>query len=447
MVESFAAAKGIAEKTDYKKIPSLVDGMIIDIKRIKDKKQENLSALKGSSIKNEKLVDMVGKQLMDAVDLVKSKTMQELTDKTSDLTKSVEDDIKKCDATIIELELTLEQFKDKKKDRGERECLFNFSKCEEALESAEVLKKEIESQEVKVEFKPDRDITNSISSKQLGNLIVRPESVPRLYAPKAHKIRTAEDQKSCDITAACKLATGHMALVDSRNNKLKKVNERFEVVSEISLSQFPYSVCPVSNGNIAVAICDWSSRNEINIVAEKDGDLIRTQTIKLGHDCVSLGSLKDELFVGSTNGIYVYNIRDLCESKQNEVKDRHIYKIAAKAFALSRDGSKLFIADEENNKIICIDKNGKEITNLPTGDVKSPRGVCEAGNDSAFICGNLSSNVVLFDRSFNPCLRVVASEADGVLKPNCVVYDRENLQLIVGQQDSDNLLVFKMQRM
>lgn len=448
MVESFAAAKGITENADYKKIPLSVSSKKIDLQKIIEKKRKNLSALKCSSIENEKLVEKAGQDLVKAIEEVKSKSMQELKDRTSDLTKSLEDDIKRCEFATTELNFTLHQYQDKTKAKGERECLFNFCKCEEALECAELLGKEIYPQDVRVEFKPDPDIAKGIASKQLGSLHVQPESVPRVSPPLSPNIKTNEDQKNCDITAACMLANGHLALIDSRNSKLKQVDDKLIVVAEISLPQFPYSVCPVSNTrNIAVAICDWSSRNEINIFGEKDGYLTNVHKVNLSHDCVCLGSMNDELFVGSTNGIYVYNAKDLYESKPNEKNVRHIYKKAASAFALSNDGFKIFILDKDTNRIVSIDKNGKEITAISTDDVKGPHGVCVAGNDIAFVCGNLSNNVVLFGRSFNRCLKVIATEADGVLKPNCVLYDRRSLQLFVGQQDCNNLLVFKVQRM
>lgn len=359
-----------------------------------------------------------------------------MNERYESIRKSINEDIEACDSLISRLN-TASSAKDKSL-KTDQEIFINFLESEKAVLEASRLLKEVDQEEVQLLFKQDPDITVFLTSKQLlGYFEVTPDNTGTVVSTKTFGVKTADDQKNCDVTGLCQFVNGYV-MIDSRNQKVKKLNNIFQVVAEHLLPQYPYNVCTISEKEIAVTVCDWSNKKEIRFLSETKGKFEVKKVIPLKHDCSGLAIVNGQLYVGSPEGIFVY--------KTTGEKVKQLSTIKVQNFALTLDNSRIIVPDKDKNVFVTIDqKTGNEITKCGIKDMKGPTDVCFAGSGTAFVCDNMSNNIVLVDKSVTRSLKTVARDTDGVCKPNCLYYNEKTAELLVGQ-DWDKIVVLQMKR-
>jgi hypothetical protein len=118
----------------------------------------------------------------------------------------------------------------------------------------------------------------------------------------AINIRTNADNRDCEIKGSCILPSGEILLTDYLNNKLKKLDNMYEVISVCDLPDKPYDVCYVGD-NVAVV----SLFKKLKFVDTEDSmTLIRS--IDIDHECDALACHGDQIYVrGDSDFVYSYS--------------------------------------------------------------------------------------------------------------------------------------------
>ncbi|XP_060557764.1 uncharacterized protein LOC132718154 [Ruditapes philippinarum] len=230
--------------------------------------------------------------------------------------------------------------------------------------------------------------------------------------------RNKNDQYECSITSMCMLPNSEVLLADFRNNRLKKLNSLYKVVSHCDVRKSPYSVCYIGN-DTAVAGLRGNTIQYVNV----SGNINLRQLMKLDHECFDLACHGDTLYVNSGDTIYKYD--KYC--KQKQVLYHYPRIIDSPLIAISDNGERLYF--RANTDVTTIDDKGNHLFNEQF-DGYSLRDICIAGEGIVLVLV-ANNNVHQLDYNGNRH-RTVDSMQSYVLHPLSMCFDRERCRLIVG---------------
>jgi hypothetical protein len=241
------------------------------------------------------------------------------------------------------------------------------------------------------------------------------------------------DQNDCYIIGMCMLPNSEVLLADQTNDKLKKLNKKYTIVSCCKLPNKPLSVCYIGNNLSIIAL----HGNVIQYVEVSDEIELRNK-VPLSHECFGLACHGDTLYVASISTIYAYDKR--CHKKRilyHHGGSDQLYKYP---IAISDNGERLYFFTDK--ALSTIDSNGNHISTLHIGGFLY-RDVCFAKNRIVLLLGRRGNNKV-YQIDYNG--KVVTgtfwtfSDCSGPLMSH--TFDKERCRLIFGDYKS-NLYVHK----
>ncbi|KAH3879524.1 hypothetical protein DPMN_003427 [Dreissena polymorpha] len=71
-----------------------------------------------------------------------------------------------------------------------------------------------------------------------------------------YKVRIFRDSDTCNITAVCALPDGQVLVADWQNDKVKLLNQQYQVVSHWGVNAKPWDMCLITPSEAAVALGD-----------------------------------------------------------------------------------------------------------------------------------------------------------------------------------------------
>lgn len=340
-----------------------------------------------------------------------------------------------------------------------------FKKCENLMSSANMALSFITNEDYELVFTPDQKIEQFLSSLTLlGEFKTIPDnlddilensfgnqsftSTDHVYTAVgniSYNIRSRNDKKLCHITSMCQLPTGQTVIVDCSNEAVKLLSDpNYSIIDELLLPSYPFQICHTTGEELAVTVNLKQGRNwvrkEIHFITAVESKLSHTRTFHLGHCCRSIAYHNGQLFVGSGEALYVYNlfgqlIRKLYEDIPLGLT---VYNIS-----LSHDGDRIYVINYGKNILVTLDSSGKRLYSLDDPKWKGSMNVCVAENDSVFVCDIESNTIVQIDKEGRKKMKTLATEDDGILKPRSLCYCKAQ-RLLIGQWDNDNILELQL---
>ncbi|KAH3846414.1 hypothetical protein DPMN_088715 [Dreissena polymorpha] len=108
--------------------------------------------------------------------------------------------------------------------------------------------------------------------------------------------------------------------------------------------------------------------------------------------------------------------------------------------AVSTDGSRLYVTNRSNHKLLTLSVDGTVLSSLEDPALLNPIGVHVSEAGQLLVCGEGSNNLVQVDSERG--MVTLASEENGLHYPYSVYYSERTSRLIVAQ-NSKNILVIK----
>jgi hypothetical protein len=212
------------------------------------------------------------------------------------------------------------------------------------------------------------------------------------------------------------LPNSEVLLADEWNERLKKLNSLYKVISHCYLTANPYSVCYIGN-DTAVASLKGNTIQYVNV----SGNIKLRQLMELDHKCYDLACHGDTLYVSSGNTIYKYNK----ECTQQQVLYHYPDMIYNPLIAISDNRERLYF--KANTGLTIIDVKGNHLCSLQIGDYYI-RDICIAGEGTVLV---LDAKNILHQLNYNG-KKTVDSMPLNILVSLSMCFDRETCRLIVG---------------
>ncbi|XP_060589487.1 uncharacterized protein LOC132744724 [Ruditapes philippinarum] len=231
------------------------------------------------------------------------------------------------------------------------------------------------------------------------------------------------DQVKFFIARMCMLPNSEVLLADVLNNRLKKLNSSYKVVSHCDVPEDPYSVCYIGN-DTAVASFGGNSIQYVNV----SGNINLRQIMELDHACLGLACHGDTLYVSSVDTVYKYD--KYCKQKQVIYDYReHRHTFIIHPIAISDNGERIYFKTIVG--VTTIDAKGNHISSH-FDDEYNIRDICIAGEGIVLALDVSGNNLHQLD--YTGKKHQTADSRPLTARSMC--FDRERCRLIVcGSQD------------
>lgn len=214
-------------------------------------------------------------------------------------------------------------------------------------------------------------------------------------------VRQQTDKYTCHISGACALASNFIILADYNNSKLKCLNVKTMTLQHsCTLKGKPWSVCLVSNHEVAVSIPD---RKVVQWFQLRDA-LVPVRAITLSHQINCLEFRDGELFLdGPGSLIYIYTptgtpLRQLTSRVRQDSKNAS----PCSAMALSCKGDILFVAYLDTGLLAIDHRDGQVLWQFVSSNEQVLPGascVCADGSGTLYIVGGDPQKVLQFNEN------------------------------------------------
>ncbi|XP_052807057.1 uncharacterized protein LOC128236212 [Mya arenaria] len=383
------------------------------------------------------------------------KGVEQMDSVLADLDESLQKDIDHCDLLHEQLKALLDTVQAPNKD-SESCSYIGHRKCQEKMEEANNLLQEIASKpEVTVTFEPESQAKQLLSDlKALGDIKryskaqfeqssqqIKPSGISnpfKVIGTKKFAATVSTDKNVCDIRGIIQLPGGDIVLVDYNNCRVKVLDSEYKVTDDCDLPKYPQDICHISDHQVAVAVGCWAKIYEVHFLTVSRCTIKMTRKFSVDLECNSISHYEGKLYVGSLNALYLYTTDG---SLVKKVYQDTSAKVTVNHFALSTDGSKIYIPVSSHQKIVTIDTTGNILATLQDPDLDWPYSVHVSEGGHVFVCSLTSQTVVQIDHEGRKKLATLVRKGDGIYNPQAVWYSTHTGRLIVGGQQNDILVV------
>lgn len=225
-----------------------------------------------------------------------------------------------------------------------------------------------------------------------------------------------------------------MVLADFFNQKLKKLDASYTLVSCCDLSSPAVGMCYIGNNSVAVSL------GEKLQFADVLGDIKLTNSVEINTYCKGLTYHDGNIYIVDEKNVFIYTregslVRELY---------RHTTKGAYfQSIAVSDDGRRIYIASW-NLGLITIDDSGNHLHTLYEDDLKAPFGICLDDKSNVFICLTWLGRVIEVNSEGRQVLGdVQRSDLDS--EPTSLYFEKTTSSLIVCCGRSSKLCILNLE--
>lgn len=242
-------------------------------------------------------------------------------------------------------------------------------------------------------------------------------------------VASTDDEKICNIIGITMVSSSELILTDCNNKSLKLV-ENNVLKSSLKLDANLCGVTMISPDHVAVALPD---KCKINILSVS-GDLAVVRTVETTGKCLDIQFINGKIYVSFWKPVK-YQILQPTGAVYKTIKpDSEVLKHCTlpRHIAVSRDESLLYFSDWQNNKVVCIDMNGKMVSRLNC-ELNSPSDITISPSGSVYLC-NTAQHVVY---KATPNLRdatVILGPGDGLSSPYAMCFDADRQIVFISSK-------------
>ncbi|KAH3897972.1 hypothetical protein DPMN_022168 [Dreissena polymorpha] len=149
--------------------------------------------------------------------------------------------------------------------------------------------------------------------QQALTLLGKSGKVFNVQSNTAHNVRIPSDSDYCSITGICVLTDGQVLVADRYNERLKLLNQQYQVVSHYYVTKYVQDMCQITPSEVAVAVHKNASNN-VQFITVTQSQLTLGRKFKLQHECIGIAHHQGELFIASGTALlkYTLNGKQVC---------------------------------------------------------------------------------------------------------------------------------------
>ncbi|KAH3701467.1 hypothetical protein DPMN_076455 [Dreissena polymorpha] len=447
-------------QTNYSQIQSLLQ----ELQNFVQLKSQNAMSLKKlHEMHLSRLITVQG-ELHKVIDLMADRTRAELEANVKILQDELDNEIEKAEKSYSDLinlwnKSTHQSNENENTFKGQETHIHEFvayKQCLNMMDEAESL-----MNSNKEDFSVRFDIHSKVKAKlydlqKLGFVYRYPylhpgknitgiDLVYRKCGKKEFNARHESDKQGCHITDVCQLPNGYLVLLDDDNDNLKFVNSDYQVVGICPL-KYPRGITHLDGNKVAASVEHIARKSTLQVMqvaktvkhGKEVAKVFLREKIQLQHYCGMIVHKLGQLFVGDGNNVYLYSIQGEFLKTLYEYTDGY----TKYSFAVNRDGTRVYIPDTDNDRLITVDQNGQVVSVFKDEELKNTACVCFAFNGSVFVCGESTKKIIQVDIEGREKLASIESKTETPMKT--MWFNRERNELVIGSS-SDFITVLYMQ--
>ena len=261
-------------------------------------------------------------------------------------------------------------------------------------------------------------------------------------------IKLPRDEWEPIITSCLFLPSGELLVCDSWNKSLKRLDVNFTVIDSVNTG----SIHDISLVDEVYAIVSLPSEMKLQYVYIKPQIMTTGRIITLDKRCYGIHVVGKLMFVScyDEQGIVKGEIRmmDLYgwEKKRFDVTvdgvrlfDKPLY------VTTTRDGNFFFVSDNGTNMVTCLNL-AWDIIYQYSDHLKKARGLYVDSKGNIIVCSHAGHSVPVLTAAGDRHTVLLSYKDNGVIKPMCVGFRPCDGILVVGCEDQNELLIFRVQQ-
>ncbi|KAH3749466.1 hypothetical protein DPMN_183964 [Dreissena polymorpha] len=268
------------------------------------------------------------REINAALDTIEQKTLKEMKDTLTKLQASSKSDVDKCIRLRDELNQLRNAIQDISDKSGLEISVIAKRKCEDKIEQSKTFLKNALEVKNSITFKPNGDIVQYLSKLSgLGKIEHRsdtfmlqdhPNKVFSVQGKSVQNVKISSDSEECCITAVIVLPDGQVLVADMGNNKIKLLDQQYQVVSQCSVTDLPFDMCQITHSEVAVTNDNLLFKHEVQFITVKNRQLVTGRKLQLQHTCMSIAFHQGDLFIPNMTALYKYTLSGKLVSKMYE---------------------------------------------------------------------------------------------------------------------------------
>ncbi|KAH3879058.1 hypothetical protein DPMN_002959 [Dreissena polymorpha] len=277
--------------------------------------------------------------------------------------------------------------------------------------------------------------------QQALTLLGKSGKVFKVQGKSEHNVRITSDSNTCWIPAICALPDGQVLVADFNNNKVKLLNQQYQVVSHWDVNAKPFGICLITPCEVAVAVNNGNI-HEVQFITVNQGKLVSGRKFQLQHECRAIGHHQGDLFVTFDRKLYKYSLNGKLICRLYDDKSFE-YSVTGMC-AVSPTGDRLYITSYPY-KLLTLARDGTLLATYHDRALWRPSGLHVTPAGQVLVCGYWPDTVLQVGWEGESKLANLATREDGTWYPQSVCYSSTTSSIIVGLYGKDNILVFRVE--
>ncbi|XP_060606369.1 uncharacterized protein LOC132758696 isoform X1 [Ruditapes philippinarum] len=407
------------------------------LKQNKQKEVENAKKEKSQLIKE---IKSERKKINDHLDKMEQELLQEVDVTFQTKLQHIESNMKQVDERIASLQESLKKINAAKQE-NESEKYVQIKLVNEkrkiARDSLEDLERSRKTDAIR--FEPYRQATDS-ECNIIGNIL----HFPMIEVDKCAEFnaRLKDDKESCIIFGMCMCDDGCIVMTDQNNKCIKKMNDSFQVISSLKVTDNPFGICQIDSSMLAVTM--YNDRT-VQFISQKEpmklqhsfkvGDRCRGIAYNDGMIYVCCGGYKDtgegvgHLEVYTVSGKIVLSHYDEITYPVNVTISNTTMEVSV----IDKHKGILNINENLNMRPVTVDN--KIFLN--------PKYICKINKSQYCVSFYTTHNFLLMSHDGKDQVELPIRE-DGLKKPVCLCFDNKTSRLFVSCWESDKIMVYTL---
>ncbi|KAH3728945.1 hypothetical protein DPMN_054908 [Dreissena polymorpha] len=248
-----------------------------------------------------------------------------MLDTLNKLQASTKSEADKC----IRLRDELKQLRDATQDisdKSKQELSFIATiKCEEIIKQSKTFLKSTLQDKFYISFQPNSEIVQYLSTLtglgKIERMMVQdnPNKVITVQGKSEHNVKISSDLGEWDINAILVLSAKQILVADTRNKKVKLLDQQYQVVSHCSVTGYPQDLCDITPSEVAVTVNENNKNiHEVQLITVNNRQMVIGRKFQLQHECVGIAFHQGDMYITSATALYKYTLNGKLVSKMYE---------------------------------------------------------------------------------------------------------------------------------
>ena len=257
-------------------------------------------------------------------------------------------------------------------------------------------------------------------------------------------IQLSSDSDCPNITGCTFMSDGVVVLCDWGNSNLILLSDAFNVKERLHLDSKPRDVSPVNSNNVMVTIPNKKKLQLIQVIPSLKID----RSINVGRMCLGVQVVDDLIYVTCHNDpgegeVLVLDMNGTVSHRLGQPDKKPSMFSRPFYITVCLSSRKMFITDWDTHIVSCLMSDGTVVYQYKDEKLRGLAGICVDGGGNVIVCGWSSDNVQVIRADGTKCCTLLTSQ-DGVSRPFSLAYRQSDNTIVLGCQNHNNLLVYKM---